>query len=57
MLSSSPSGQIMGYGAVGWASVALTLAGVLWVSRVRGAQGDAPAPAPGMLHGEAVGES
>ncbi|MFM0391535.1 MFS transporter [Paraburkholderia phytofirmans] len=55
MLSSSPGGQIVGYGAVGWASVAVALAGVLWVSRVRGAQGDAPAP--GMMHGEAIGES
>src|ERR1700761_8738715 len=55
MLSSSPSGQIIGYGTVGWASVAVALAGVLWVSRVRGAQGDAPAA--GMLHAEAVGES
>ncbi|REE22059.1 putative MFS family arabinose efflux permease [Paraburkholderia sp. BL27I4N3] len=55
MLSSSQSGQIVGYGTVGWASVAVALAGVLWVSRVRGAQADAPAP--GVMHGEAIGES
>ncbi|RKR36249.1 MFS transporter [Paraburkholderia sp. BL17N1] len=55
MLSGSQSGQIVGYGTVGWASVAVALAGVLWVSRVRGAQADAPAP--GVMHGEAIGES
>lgn len=55
MLSTSPGGQILGYGTVGWVSVAVGLAGVFWVSRVRGAQGDTPAA--GMLHGEAVGES
>lgn len=55
MLSTSPGGQILGYGTVGWVSVAVGLAGVFWVSRVRGAQGGAPAA--GMLHGEAFGES
>ncbi len=55
MLSSSPGGQVVGYETVGWASVAVALAGVFWVSRVRRAQGDAPAP--GMMHGEAIGES
>ncbi|HEX7907886.1 MAG TPA: MFS transporter [Paraburkholderia sp.] len=43
MLGTSPAGQIVGYGTVGWVSVAVSLAGVLWVSRVRSAQGGAPA--------------
>lgn len=55
MLGTSPQGRIVGYGTVGWVSVAVGLAGVLWVARVRGAQNDAPAPAT--LQGEAVGES
>ena len=54
MLSSSPGGQIVGYGTVGWVAVAVASAGVLWISRVRGAQNDSP-PAT-VLPGEAVGE-
>lgn len=55
MLGTSPSGQIVGYGTVGWVAVAIALASVMWASRVRGLQRDAPAAE--MLRGEAVGES
>jgi len=57
MLGSSSAGQIVGYGTVGWVSVAVALSGVLWVSRVRGARSDGAAPAPAVVHGEVVGES
>ena len=52
MLGSSPTGQIVGYGTVGWVAVAVAMVGVLWVSRVRGAQGDSPSTAG--LQGKAV---
>ncbi|HYS63668.1 MAG TPA: MFS transporter [Paraburkholderia sp.] len=42
MLGSSPGGQIVGYGTVGWAGVGVALLGVFWISRVQGAQSDAP---------------
>ncbi|HZZ11872.1 MAG TPA: MFS transporter [Paraburkholderia sp.] len=42
MLNSSPTGQIVGFGTVGWVSVAIAMAGVLWVSRVQSAQGGRP---------------
>ncbi|MCX4175159.1 MULTISPECIES: MFS transporter [Paraburkholderia] len=54
MLSSSPTGQIEGYGTVGWVAVAVALIGVLWVSRVRGAQ--STVPPPGVFRGDTVGE-
>jgi DHA1 family inner membrane transport protein len=54
MLSSSPTGQIMGYGMVGWVAVAIALIGVLWVSRVQGAQNTMPPT--GVLRGDTVGE-
>jgi len=57
MLGSSSAGQIVGYGTVGWVSVAVALSGVLWVSRVRGAQSDSATAAPAVVHGEVVGES
>jgi predicted MFS family arabinose efflux permease len=55
MLGDSPTGQIIGYGTVGWVAVAIALVGVFWVSRVRGAQRGSP-PAD-ILPGEVVGES
>jgi predicted MFS family arabinose efflux permease len=55
MLGTSPGGQIVGYGTVGWVAVAIGLIGVMWVSRVRGAQRDAPPAA--VLRGDVVGES
>ncbi|NPT62212.1 MFS transporter [Paraburkholderia elongata] len=54
MLSSSPTGQIMGYGTVGWAAVAVALIGVFWISRVHGAQNTLPSA--GILRGDTVGE-
>ncbi|MFL9865345.1 MFS transporter [Paraburkholderia fungorum] len=54
MLSNSPTGQIVGYGTVGWAAVAVALIGVFWVSRVHGAQ-SAPPPTR-VLGGTTVGE-
>jgi predicted MFS family arabinose efflux permease len=57
MLGSSSAGQIVGYGTVGWVSVAVALTGILWVSRVRGAQSDSATAAPAVVHGEVVGES
>ncbi|MFM0339560.1 MFS transporter [Paraburkholderia fungorum] len=38
MLSSSATGQIVGYGTVGWVAVAVATVGVFWVSRVRDPQ-------------------
>jgi DHA1 family inner membrane transport protein len=55
MLGTSPGGQIVGYGTVGWVAVAIASVGVVWVSRVRGAQRDAPSAE--VLRGEVVGES
>ena len=55
MLGNASDGRILGYGTVGWVSVAVALAGVLWISRMRSAQ--APqnqAPAPAIVHGDAV---
>ncbi|MFM0502776.1 MFS transporter [Paraburkholderia caffeinilytica] len=54
MLSSSPTGQIVGYGTVGWVAVAVALVGVFWVSRVQGAQ--SALPPTGVLSGSTVGE-
>ncbi|MFM0606171.1 MFS transporter [Paraburkholderia sediminicola] len=55
MLSSSPTGQIVGYGTVGCAAVAIALLGVFWVSRVHGAQN--ALPPTGVLAGNTVGEA
>jgi predicted MFS family arabinose efflux permease len=55
MLGTSPGGQIVGYGTVGWVAVAIASVGVVWVSRVRGAQRDTPSAE--VLRGEVVGES
>jgi len=55
MLGNSSAGQIVGYGTVGWVSVAVALAGVLWVSRVRSAQApQGQAPASPVLRSDAV---
>ncbi|WP_025597296.1 MFS transporter [Burkholderia sp. WSM2230] len=55
MLGNSSAGQIVGYGTVGWVSVAVALAGVVWVSRVRSAQApQGEAPAPAVLRSDAV---
>ncbi|WP_434115808.1 MFS transporter [Paraburkholderia caffeinilytica] len=54
MLTSSPTGQIVGYGTVGWVAVAIALIGVFWISRVHGAQ--SPLPPTGALAGHTVGE-
>jgi len=53
MLSSSPTGQIVGYGTVGWVSVLVAVAGVFWVTRVRSAESGGLPPS-GVLRGEAV---
>ncbi|WP_345816225.1 MFS transporter [Paraburkholderia sp. PREW-6R] len=55
MLGNAPCGQIAGYGTVGWTAVAVAIFGVLWVSRVRGAQTKTP-PRAGALPTEPVGE-
>ncbi|MDE1004996.1 MAG: MFS transporter [Paraburkholderia fungorum] len=54
MLSSSPTGQIVGYGTVGWAAVAVALVAVFWISRVHGAQSSLPPTT--ILGSNAVGE-
>lgn len=54
MLSSSPSGQIVGYGTVGWAAVAVALVAIFWISRVHGAESSLPPITP--LGSNAVGE-
>src|SRR5580698_5389823 len=45
MLTNTPSGQIAGYGTVGWVAVTVTMVAVLWVSRVRAAAETAPGQA------------
>ena len=55
MLGTSPGGQIVGYGTVGWVAVAIAAVGVFWVSRVRSAHTDLP-PVEAPL-GEVVSES
>ncbi len=37
MLSTTANGQIVGYGTVGWTAIALAIAAVLWVNRVKSA--------------------
>ncbi|NPT47833.1 MFS transporter [Paraburkholderia sp. 1N] len=54
MLSSSPTGQILGYGTVGWVAVAVALVGMFWVSRVHGAQ--SALPPTSALRGDTVGQ-
>jgi len=54
MLSSSPTGQIVGYGTVGWVAVSIALVGVFWVSRVHGAQSALPPTVA--LRGDTVGQ-
>ncbi|WGS52955.1 MFS transporter [Paraburkholderia sp. D15] len=54
MLSNSATGQIEGYGTVGWVAVGIASIGLWWVARVRGARNDAP-PASAMP-AEVVGE-
>jgi DHA1 family inner membrane transport protein len=43
MLSTTSSGEVEGYGVVGWVAVALAVAAVLWVSRVRSTGDQKPA--------------
>ena len=43
MLSTTNSGQIEGYGMVGWVAVALAFTAVLWVNRVKVAEQKQPA--------------
>ena len=45
MLSTTANGQIVGYGTVGWTAVALAIAAVLWVNRVKSAEHKQSAPA------------
>jgi DHA1 family inner membrane transport protein len=56
MLTNTPSGQIAGYGTVGWMAVAITMAGVLWVGRVKAAADKAP-PAAAEIGPEPLGEA
>ena len=56
MLTSSASGQIAGYGAVGWLAVAVTTAATLWVGRVKPSH-HTPPPATVELHPEPLGEA
>jgi DHA1 family inner membrane transport protein len=42
MLTNTASGQIAGYGTVGWVAAAITIAAVLWVNRVKAAADNAP---------------
>ncbi|RFU44685.1 MFS transporter [Paraburkholderia sp. DHOC27] len=51
MLSNTASGQIAGYGTVGWVSVALAMLAVVWVSRVHAAH------TPGTPDAHGVGPS
>ena len=42
MLTNTASGQIAGYGTVGWVAAGITIAAVLWVNRVKAAADNAP---------------
>ena len=55
MLTNTASGQIAGYGTVGWAAVGITLAAVLWAGRVKAAADKAPS-ASADLGPEPLGE-
>ena len=55
MLTNTASGQIAGYGTVGWVAVGITLAAVLWVGRVKAAADNAPSAAAN-LGPEPLGE-
>ncbi|GAC1379880.1 MAG: MFS transporter [Aquirhabdus sp.] len=58
MLSTSANGQIVGYGTVGWTAVALAIAAVLWVNRVKSADHKQHVPAKEMDAGvEPVSEA
>jgi DHA1 family inner membrane transport protein len=48
MLSNTASGQIEGFGTVGWVAVTLTMLAVVWVGRVKAAVQHVPAAAPSM---------
>jgi DHA1 family inner membrane transport protein len=57
MLTNTASGQIAGYGTVGWVAVAVTLVAVLWVGRVKAAdQPPAAAAAAADIGPEPLGE-
>jgi DHA1 family inner membrane transport protein len=57
MLTNTPSGQIAGYGTVGWVAVAVTMVAVLWIGRVKAASDKTPAPAAAELGPEPLGEA
>jgi hypothetical protein len=57
MLTSTSSGQIAGYGTVGWVAVTLTTLAALWVGRVKAAADKAPVPAAAELGTESLGEA
>jgi DHA1 family inner membrane transport protein len=57
MLTSTSSGQIAGYGTVGWVAVTLTTLAALWVGRVKTAADKAPVPAAAELGTESLGEA
>jgi predicted MFS family arabinose efflux permease len=57
MLTNTASGQIAGYGTVGWVAVAVTMMAVLWVGRVKAAADKMPAPAAAELGPEPLGEA
>jgi DHA1 family inner membrane transport protein len=56
MLTNTPSGQIAGYGTVGWVAVAITMVAVLWVGRVKAAADKTPAATAAELGPEPLGE-
>jgi predicted MFS family arabinose efflux permease len=57
MLSNTSSGQIAGYGTVGWVAVAITMGAVVWVGRVKAADGTAPPAVAAEFHPEPLGEA
>lgn len=58
MLSSTPSGQIVGYGTVGWVAVALALLSAWWIGRVKAAGVGQAAPSVASdMHVEPLGEA
>jgi predicted MFS family arabinose efflux permease len=59
MLTNTASGQIAGYGTVGWVAVGITTVAVLWVGRVKSANARAPGSeaAAANLGAEPLGEA
>jgi MFS transporter, DHA1 family, inner membrane transport protein len=57
MLTNTASGQIAGYGTVGWVAVAIAMVGILWIGRVHAAAAKTSPGAAAELHPEPLSEA